>query len=291
MKGYKISLARTLDAITFVSNLLLLLHLTSVTGEVGDSGIGQAMNEVEPHSGGNAGASGQRGRSCKLHSPAKVSRFQRLGKLVGTDKVDPHHGFHNVYPRYLDYLRWQPIKLLEIGFYKGSSIKLWMQYLRKAKIVSMDKMCVKGKEVCRGRMSTPHTQVLSSEELRRFSFHHKDQTIESDNADVCEKDGPFDVIIDDGAHTMVSIRTSLKVLLSCVKPGGYYIVEDLHTAYQAEYGGGFRSEDSVMNIFKEMMDVVNNRAFNKSYSVVPGDDRVSAVSCFPQICVVEITKG
>jgi hypothetical protein len=44
--------------------------------------------------------------------------------------------------------------------------------------------------------------------------------------------GPdFDIIIDDGSHVGEHILTSFKILWSTVKPGGYYIIEDLHSIY------------------------------------------------------------
>jgi len=39
----------------------------------------------------------------------------------------------------------------------------------------------------------------------------------------------FDIIIDDGGHTMKQQQISLKYLFNAVKPGGYYVLEDLHT--------------------------------------------------------------
>ena len=47
----------------------------------------------------------------------------------------------------------------------------------------------------------------------------------------------FDVIIDDGGHTMVQQRTSLYHLWDAVKPGGIYVLEDLSTSYLPNYGG------------------------------------------------------
>jgi hypothetical protein len=40
--------------------------------------------------------------------------------------------------------------------------------------------------------------------------------------------GPFDVIIDDASHASRHQQIALDVLFSFVKPGGLYIIEDLH---------------------------------------------------------------
>jgi hypothetical protein len=39
----------------------------------------------------------------------------------------------------------------------------------------------------------------------------------------------FDIIIDDGGHTVKQQRVSIETLWAQLKSGGYYIVEDLHT--------------------------------------------------------------
>jgi hypothetical protein len=43
----------------------------------------------------------------------------------------------------------------------------------------------------------------------------------------------FDIIIDDGGHTVKQQRVSVETLWSSLKSGGYYIIEDLHTNIKA----------------------------------------------------------
>lgn len=47
----------------------------------------------------------------------------------------------------------------------------------------------------------------------------------------------FDIIIDDGGHTMVQQILSLQILWQAIKPGGMYFCEDLETSWVAGYGG------------------------------------------------------
>ena len=47
--------------------------------------------------------------------------------------------------------------------------------------------------------------------------------------------GRFDVIIDDGGHTMQQQQNTLDVYWPHVKPGSAFIVEDLHTSYMDYY--------------------------------------------------------
>ena len=48
--------------------------------------------------------------------------------------------------------------------------------------------------------------------------------------------GDFDMIIDDGGHTMEQMQISLNYLWDQVKPGGLYVIEDLHSCVQIVIG-------------------------------------------------------
>jgi len=69
--------------------------------------------------------------------------------------------------------------------------------------------------------------------------------------------GNFDIIIDDGGHTMEQQRVSLDVLWGSVVPGGIYFIEDLATSYIPRMGGGVGKQDTMMGDLKHMMDDMN----------------------------------
>ena len=52
---------------------------------------------------------------------------------------------------------------------------------------------------------------------------------------VAERHGPFDIVIDDGGHTMRQQIRSVETLFPLLADGGVYIVEDCHTSYWAPY--------------------------------------------------------
>jgi hypothetical protein len=55
---------------------------------------------------------------------------------------------------------------------------------------------------------------------------------------VAEDHGPFDIIIDDGGHTMRQQIVSVETLFPMLNDGGTYLVEDSHTSYWPEYASG-----------------------------------------------------
>jgi hypothetical protein len=52
--------------------------------------------------------------------------------------------------------------------------------------------------------------------------------------------GTVDLVIDDDGHTMGQQIATLEELWPAVRDGGLYVVEDLHTSYWEEFGGGWR---------------------------------------------------
>lgn len=75
--------------------------------------------------------------------------------------------------------------------------------------------------------------------------------------------GPFDVVIDDGSHMMSDIATSFETLFNSITPDGIYIVEDLHTAYWSEYGGGLLSANSFIEFTKRVLDAIHAPYFKE----------------------------
>ena len=65
------------------------------------------------------------------------------------------------------------------------------------------------------------------------------------------------IVLDDGSHVMSDITASFERLYPVVSSDGVYMVEDLHTAYWEEYGGGAKREGSFIELCKDLIDQVN----------------------------------
>ena len=118
----------------------------------------------------------------------------------------------------------------------------------------------------------------------RFPVEVGDQT-DPDFLDmVVEKHGPFDVIIDDGGHSMVQQITSIEHLFPGLRPGGTYLVEDCHTSYWPQYIDG---EPTFIEWAKARIDDLN--AYHHSQELVlPAWARtVSSMQFFDSIVVVK----
>lgn len=67
----------------------------------------------------------------------------------------------------------------------------------------------------------------------------------------------FDIIIDDGGHTMQQQIVTLLKTYPKLKEGGTYLVEDTHTSYWRDWGGGFRKPESFIELTKGFVDILH----------------------------------
>ena len=140
-----------------------------------------------------------------------------LGELASlassTDKGMHDHGFVEIYERFFFDLKDKPIKILEIGIYYGGSLNLWSNYFPQANVFGID--IHPKNEYDTDRIKTFVANQADRNQLKSF---------------IDANGGDFDIIIDDGGHTMEQQQVSFGFLFPFIKPGGYYVIEDLHTS-------------------------------------------------------------
>ena len=78
------------------------------------------------------------------------------------------------------------------------------------------------------------------------------------------RDGPFDIVIDDGSHQNAHVIRSFQILFPLLAENGIYAVEDTQTAYWPSFGGaapGDAGAPTSMNFLKGLADTLNYREF------------------------------
>ena len=136
---------------------------------------------------------------------------------AGVMKLSPYPG-----PQHRHFERFQgtEMTLLEIGVNWGGSLELWRRYFGpQATIVGID--------------INPACKRYEGE---RMHVRIGDQTDRAFLESVAEELGPFDIVVDDGGHTMEQQITSFEVLLPHVKPTGVYVCEDSFAATSTTSG-------------------------------------------------------
>jgi hypothetical protein len=148
----------------------------------------------------------------------------RLGVLsaaaASTDKGPSHHNYTELYERLFFQWRDDPITIFEIGVAEGGSLKMWQTYFPKARIFAVDL-------VDKSRFDNARVTTLVADQANRDQLQ----------AAIDASGGDIDVLIDDGGHTMEQQQVSLGFLFRHVRPGGYYVIEDVHTSLPALWKG------------------------------------------------------
>ena len=104
------------------------------------------------------------------------------------------------------------------------------------------------------------------------------------NAVKSEK-GYFDVIVDDGGHTMSQQITSFTYLLPKVRSGGVYVIEDLLTSYMLQYGGSYLNNSTTIEFIKRLVDDIQLTSPRKSTKMA---ERLSSFEIANEICFFSV---
>lgn len=191
-----------------------------------------------------------------LHSTTIT--LDELALKYGTDKSSQGHAYTQVYEHYFHHLKDLPIKFLEIGFYRGSSAHMWENYFSNAKLFFID-------------INQESYNYVNS--LIRSSLYMVNQEDPVALAAFASSVGSnFDIIIDDGGHSMNQQITSFKVLFPHIKHGGIYVIEDLHTSYAFEkvrnkmYATNTIKQQSTIEFLKILIDDVNKVSSSTGYA-------------------------
>jgi hypothetical protein len=156
-----------------------------------------------------------------------MRKLHLLGTQYGTDKVDNLHTFRDlsyldVYQIYFRGIRCDVRCLLELGVFKGRSLQVWRDYFPNAQIWGLD-LDPQAKADY-----GPRIQVVTGSQ------------IDPNALSLVAPDQLFDVVIDDASHVIDHQIASYLLLWPRVKPGGFYIIEDLQVSHWGDISNSWR---------------------------------------------------
>jgi predicted O-methyltransferase YrrM len=122
------------------------------------------------------------------------------------------HSYTPFYDGLLSARRMQIRAVLEIGVFRGASLKMWRDYFPQAHIVGVDIQPECKHVVEDERVSIQIVDNRKWKEMRQSALDISAQ---------------YDLIIDDGNHSPGSQICSVQALLPLVAPGGLFIIEDI----------------------------------------------------------------
>ena len=146
------------------------------------------------------------------------------------------------------------VSLLEIGIQEGHSMRTWRDWFgaSAASLVGLD--------------------------ITARSFTGSSAGFERTIADQSRRDSliqaigskEFDIIIDDGSHVCAHQQISLLMLFKHVRPGGVYIIEDLHTSDFNNPAARKFNDDVPDHTTVKMLQRMIRREY-RSYVSMPGE--------------------
>lgn len=161
----------------------------------------------------------------------KPPTMTKLGELNSSDRVI--HGYTELYDTLFRHIRYDAVRVLEIGYARGRGTQMLAEYFQRGVIHSFDI-----------DPDWTHYNKLTKELKKRIKVYTGDQSDSNSIQRVLQEiyDGPrnqdkrgyrqFDIIIDDGSHQPEHQLISFDKLWFEVKPGGVYIIEDFHPYYK-----------------------------------------------------------
>lgn len=161
------------------------------------------------------------------------------------------HGYTPHFERFFEPLRFEPLKVLEIGVGGGESVRTWLEYFPKARVFGID--------IIQG--TNPwNTSTYAADP--RYTFQQGDQADPAFWENFARIfGGAWDIIIDDGGHERYQIEATFRAMWRHINYGGLYCIEDL---------GYCKSWDLV----KEQIDRSNSNT------------EVSFVYCFNELAII-----
>ena len=107
-------------------------------------------------------------------------------------------------------------------------------------------------------------------------------------AKIVQTGNRFDMIVDDGGHHANQMISSLELLWPLINPGGFYVVEDIHSNYLPRYiEEDFGKRGTFMRYMKHQLELL--LSMGASFELPVGSDAplmdLLSIDCFAQSCV------
>jgi cephalosporin hydroxylase len=166
-------------------------------------------------------------------NPLEVYFWTNQGRLI-----NKWLHYFDIYDRHFSPYRGKKINVVEFGVSHGGSLQMWRDYFGpRATITGVDL-----NPRCATLADKGINVVIGDQEDRKFLASLADQV------------GEIDIVIDDGGHTMGQQIATFEVLWPRVRDGGVFLIEDLHTSYWPQYGGGYKRPGTFIEYAKDLID-------------------------------------
>ena len=215
--------------------------------------------------------------SSNIIESIKLNNMYEIGLKYNSDKIT-HHNYHEIYDLYLKSLYDKEGSILEIGIQHGYSLSMWLELFKHAFIYGMDiSLNYKG----------PRHNIIKGDQSKIEDLNNVKNIIKNDN---------IFFINDDGSHIPEHQLLTFNTLFPILSEGGIYIIEDIETSYWTKNGlygyetrYGYKHKDSIIEIFKDVIDSINSEFAGKHINRVHHHDKICSIT-FSKNCIIIIKK-
>jgi len=169
-----------------------------------------------------------------------MKTLKEIATFFGTDKAVNHknhgegHGYCDFYDYHLSSLRFDKLKIFEIGIFDGASLRMWEEYFPNSIIYGID------------ILAEPQSILINQNRIKSYKLDAGDIV---SLKEFIKEHGPFDIVIDDGSHFTNHQWISWKMLSGECK---IFIWEDLHTSRMPHYMRGTNDGKYPLDFAKEL---------------------------------------
>jgi hypothetical protein len=137
-------------------------------------------------------------------------------KLINNDKTDKNttHSYIELYEELLHSKQFTAKNILEIGIQRGGSIKLWHDYFINATVYGLDIIPI----------TDTWDKIRCEPRIKLGRFDAYDEIFFNKNFLGKIK---FDMMLDDGPHTLESMKQFIKLYTQVMTDDGILIIEDV----------------------------------------------------------------
>jgi len=166
--------------------------------------------------------------AISIHDKRVMDRNELPG-MTGGDRM-LHHNYAHLYNRYLQNMisdRLTCYNIAEVGILKGTGLALWSILFPNSNIYGFD---IDINHTLNNLENLKNRRAFTKSEPSLIKF---DQFVDNRNliGEVI-KNNKFDLIIDDGEHSLESILTTLNSFIPYLAQNFVYIIEDNRHAYK-----------------------------------------------------------
>ena len=185
--------------------------------------------------------------------------------------IDKWAHYFPIYQRHFERFRNRPFTLIEIGCGAGGSLSMWKRFFGPfVQIVGLD--------------IRPECKSFEEAQIQvRIGDQADDAFLQS----IVEEFDTPSIIIDDGSHIQSHVNNTFCLLYPQLSQDGVYLVEDLHTAYWPDHGGGLHAPGSFIQRCKGLVDEINGYWTPDKRLVTPFTNSTISMSFYDSVVVFE----